>query len=88
MPPTDEKSEPRAAIGLFALKDNEEFLVADALGDIHGSGDGLFRRDTRVLSRFRLKIGAATALELVVRAATAPGRRDTSQRLEPSTAPT
>jgi glycogen debranching enzyme len=57
MPPTDEKSEPRTAIGLFALKNNEEFLVADALGDINGSGDGLFRRDTRVLSRFHFKIG-------------------------------
>jgi len=44
-------------IGLFALKHNEEFLVADALGDISGNGDGLFRRDTRVLSRFRLNIG-------------------------------
>src|SRR5438045_3086674 len=57
MPPTDENSEPRAAIGLFALKDDEEFLVADPLGDIHGGGDGFFRRDTRVLSRLRLKIG-------------------------------
>ena len=52
MPPTDEKSEPRTATGLFALKNNEEFLVADALGDINGCGDGFFRRDTRVLSRF------------------------------------
>ena len=60
MPPNDEKSEPRAAIGLFALKDNEEFLVADTLGDIHGGGDGFFHRDTRVLSRFRLKIGDAS----------------------------
>jgi len=58
MPPTTEKSEPRTAIGLFALKHNEEFLVSDALGDINGNGDGFFRRDTRVLSRFRLNIGA------------------------------
>ena len=29
------------------------------MGDIHGEGDGLFRRDTRVLSRYRLKIGDA-----------------------------
>jgi glycogen debranching enzyme len=58
MPPTDEKSEPRTAIGLFALKNNEEFLVADALGDINGRGDGLFRHDTRVLSRFHFKVGA------------------------------
>jgi glycogen debranching enzyme len=59
MSPTDEKSEPHTATGLFALKNNEEFLVADALGDINGCGDGLFRRDTRVLSRFHLKIGVA-----------------------------
>ena len=57
MPPTDEKSEPRTAIGLFALKNNEEFLVADALGDINGRGDGFFRHDTRVLSRFHFKVG-------------------------------
>jgi glycogen debranching enzyme len=57
MPPTDEKSEPRTTIGLFALKSNEEFLVADGLGDINGRGDGLFRHDTRVLSRFHFKIG-------------------------------
>ncbi|HEY4137009.1 MAG TPA: amylo-alpha-1,6-glucosidase [Casimicrobiaceae bacterium] len=58
MPSTAEKIEPRVAIGLFALKQNEEFLVADALGDINGDSDGFFRRDTRVLSRFRLSIGA------------------------------
>ena len=52
-----EKTEPRSAIGLFALKNNDEFLVADALGDVTGRGDGLFRNDTRVLSRFALKVG-------------------------------
>jgi glycogen debranching enzyme len=63
MPPIDQKSGHRAAFGLFALKNNEEFLVADALGDIHGDGDGFFRRDTRVLSTYRLLIGgAATSL--------------------------
>ena len=47
-----EKTEPRSAIGLFALKNDEEFLVADALGDISGYSDGLFLNDTRLLSRF------------------------------------
>ena len=46
-------------MGLYALKNNEQFLVADALGDISGQGDGLFYRDTRLLSRFTLTIGAA-----------------------------
>ncbi|HUH92033.1 MAG TPA: amylo-alpha-1,6-glucosidase [Casimicrobiaceae bacterium] len=47
-------------MGQYALKHNEQFVVADALGDISGEGDGLFFRDTRVLSRFRLTIGGAT----------------------------
>lgn len=55
-----EKTEPRSAIGLFALKNDEEFLVADALGDINGLGDGLFLDDTRLLSCFRFRIGATT----------------------------
>jgi glycogen debranching enzyme len=47
-------------MGQYALESNEQFLVADALGDINGEGDGLFYRDTRLLSRFRLTIGGAT----------------------------
>lgn len=47
-------------MGQYALKHNEQFVVADALGDISGEGDGLFYRDTRVLSRFRLTIGGET----------------------------
>ena len=47
-------------MGLYALKSDEEFLVADAFGDINGEGDGLFYRDTRLLSRFSLEIGGAT----------------------------
>ena len=47
------------AYGLYALKNNDEFLVTDALGDIHGEGDGLFCRDTRVLSRYWLRIADA-----------------------------
>jgi glycogen debranching enzyme len=34
--------------------------VADAFGDILGDGDGLFREDTRVLSRFRMTLGGQT----------------------------
>ena len=43
----------------YALKYDEEFLVADALGDITGDGDGLFHNDTRLLSRFSLSVGGA-----------------------------
>src|SRR5437660_182636 len=50
-------AEPRGPIGLFALKHDDTFLVADALGDVTGEGDGLFRDDTRVLSRWQLSIG-------------------------------
>jgi glycogen debranching enzyme len=55
----EESTEPRSAIGLYALKDNDQFLVTDARGDITGNGEGLFRDDTRVLSRYTLHIGGA-----------------------------
>jgi len=42
---------------LFALKQGDTFVVADALGDINGSGDGLFFEDTRTLSQFRMTVG-------------------------------
>jgi glycogen debranching enzyme len=48
---------PRAARPLFALKDADTFLVADAFGDILGESDGFFRDDTRVLSGLRLILG-------------------------------
>lgn len=48
---------PREPHRLFALKQGDCFAVADAYGDIRGSGDGFFRDDTRVLSEFRLTIG-------------------------------
>ena len=32
------------------------FLLADALGDIHGADDGLYSNDTRVLSRLELEV--------------------------------
>jgi glycogen debranching enzyme len=52
-----ETSEPRVPHRLFALKDGDTFVVADAYGDILGVADGLFREDTRLLSHFRLLIG-------------------------------
>jgi glycogen debranching enzyme len=48
---------PREPHRQFALKHGDSFVVADAYGDIRGSGDGLFRDDTRVLSHFRLLVG-------------------------------
>lgn len=52
-----DRGEPQAPSRLFALKHGDTFIVADAFGDITGEGDGLFRDDTRVLSRFRLTLG-------------------------------
>jgi glycogen debranching enzyme len=42
---------------MYALKAADSFAVCDALGDIHGDGDGLFRDDTRMLSRWSLDLG-------------------------------
>ena len=53
---TDEPGERRGLLPRFTLKDSNTFLLADALGDIQGSGDGLFTNDTRVLSRFELSV--------------------------------
>ena len=52
-----ETGEPRVPHRLFALKDKDTFVVADAFGDIEGRGDGLFHNDTRLLSRFKLTLG-------------------------------
>ncbi len=54
---TGETGEPRVPHRLFALKDKDTFVVADAFGDIIGAGDGLFHNDTRILSTFRLLLG-------------------------------
>ena len=51
-----ETAEPRTAHRLYALKDRNTFLVADAYGDACGAGDGLFHNDTRILSRFELML--------------------------------
>jgi glycogen debranching enzyme len=46
----------RGLLPRFTLKDANMFLLADALGDIHGSDDGLFANDTRILSRLELQV--------------------------------
>src|SRR5258708_21705556 len=53
-----ETREPRTPARLFSLKDRDTFIVADAWGDVLGLGDGLFHDDTRILSRFVLKLGS------------------------------
>jgi glycogen debranching enzyme len=40
----------------YTLKDDDTFLLVDALGDIQGSDDGFFMEDTRLLSRFELSV--------------------------------
>ncbi|CAN7406475.1 amylo-alpha-1,6-glucosidase [Phenylobacterium sp. LjRoot219] len=52
-----EIEEPRVPTRMFALKDRDTFLVADAYGDVMGSSDGLFHDDTRILSRWRMLLG-------------------------------
>ena len=47
----------QTALGSYALKHDHTFAVADPFGDMHGSADGLFHRDTRILSRFVLTVG-------------------------------
>jgi glycogen debranching enzyme len=54
--PIEEPGERRGLLPRFTLKDANTFLLADALGDIQGSDDGLFTNDTRVLSRYELEI--------------------------------
>jgi glycogen debranching enzyme len=54
-----ENTQARGPIGHYALKHQDTFLVADSIGDVLGGVDGLFRNDTRVLSRLRLTIGGA-----------------------------
>ena len=49
----------RAGQRLYVLKEGDTFIVADAVGDVTGEGDGLFHNDTRLLSSFRLLINGA-----------------------------
>jgi glycogen debranching enzyme len=43
----------------YALKHGFAFLIADALGDVHGERDGWFVDDTRLLSSLTLTLGGA-----------------------------
>ena len=54
-----ETGEPEGVEQLQALKDGDLFLVADGWGDLRDGADGLFFRDTRILSRLVLKVGGA-----------------------------
>jgi glycogen debranching enzyme len=56
MSPEDEPVDRRGLLPRFTLKDADTFMLADALGDIQGSDDGLFSNDTRMLSRFELGV--------------------------------
>lgn len=58
LPPTVQAAEAPSLDRLLTLKDGDLFLVADAWGDLTGGADGLFERDTRILSRLVLLIGA------------------------------
>ena len=54
---------PRVPMRLYVLKEGDSFVVADGFGNIDGLDDGLFRNDTRVLSRFHLTLaGQAPSL--------------------------
>jgi glycogen debranching enzyme len=62
----DEGAEPAAladeatvasGVELISLKDAQAFLVADQNGDVTGGAEGLFDRDTRVLSRLVFLVG-------------------------------
>jgi glycogen debranching enzyme len=53
-----EMEEPRVPARLHALKDRDTFIVADSMGDVLGLADGLFHDDTRILSHWRLRLGA------------------------------
>jgi glycogen debranching enzyme len=54
----NDPKERRGLLPRFTLKHCDTFLLADALGDIQGSEDGLFNNDTRVLSRYELQIAS------------------------------
>src|ERR1700746_838770 len=43
-------------VARFTLKDDNIFVLADALGDIDGGDGGLFWDDTRMLARLQLRV--------------------------------
>ena len=58
-PPQASADEATVASGveLVSLKDGHAFLVADQNGDVTGGAEGLYDRDTRVLSRWLFCVG-------------------------------
>jgi glycogen debranching enzyme len=52
--------ERRGLLPRFTLKDDDTFLLADALGDVQHAEDGMFTNDTRVLSRYELRIAGSS----------------------------
>jgi glycogen debranching enzyme len=56
--PPESGGERRGLLPRFTLKDADTFLLADALGDVQASDDGLFTGDTRILSRFEMEVAA------------------------------
>ena len=51
-----ETPERRGLLPRFTLKQGDTFLLADAIGDVRDAEDGMFTNDTRVLSRYELRI--------------------------------
>jgi hypothetical protein len=49
--------ERRGLLPRFTLKDADTFLLADALGDVQASDDGLFTGDTRLFCGFDRRTG-------------------------------
>ncbi|HVM99282.1 MAG TPA: glycogen debranching N-terminal domain-containing protein [Caulobacteraceae bacterium] len=54
---TTDEATVASGVELISLKDGHAFLVADANGDVTSGAEGLFDRDTRVLSRFVFLVG-------------------------------
>ena len=52
----DDSRDRRGLLPRYTLKDGNSFMLADALGDVQGSDDGLFHDDTRILSRYELDV--------------------------------
>ena len=70
-----------SGVELVSLKDGQAFLVGDHNGDVIGGADGLFDRDTRVLSRLVFLVGERTRPG-------SPARSPATTPSSPSTAPT
>jgi glycogen debranching enzyme len=69
--------------GVLTLKHGNLYLLTDAFGDVHpgGRGLGLYRDDTRVLSRYELRVNGFRPL--VLRASGGPGFRSSIQLTNP-----